>query len=93
MITERPGQNNGITGERTMRETQTEKAKAEETKLEGLRHMAAEKVSEARDYVRDRGIRGMASDVSDAAARHPIAAVGISLGLGYFVGRLMSRKH
>jgi hypothetical protein len=85
MITDRPT-NNGAT------ESRVQNKPGEESKLDQLRHLATEKAGEAASYVRERGIKGLSSDISDAAVRHPLGAVAVSLGVGYFLGRLMTRK-
>ncbi len=86
MITDRPT-NNGATESRVQN-----KPGEEGSKLDQLRNLATEKAGEAASYVRERGIRGLSTDISDAAVRHPLGAVAVSLGVGYFLGRLMTRK-
>ena len=87
MITDRSS-NNGATA------TQALKGAAEDasTKIGQLGSMAQEKVSDAVSYVRDRGFRGLQDDISDAAAKHPLGAVAVSLGVGYMLGKMLSRK-
>ena len=86
MITDRPT-NNGATESRVQ-----SKASEATSRIGELGTLAADKVSEAASYVRERGIKGLSGDISDAAVRHPLGAVAVSLGVGYFLGRLMSRK-
>jgi ElaB/YqjD/DUF883 family membrane-anchored ribosome-binding protein len=90
MITDRPS-NNGATESRGV--TGKPSVTGEESsKINQLGTMAAEKAGEAVNYVRERGIKGLSGDISDAAVRHPLGAVAVSLGVGYFLGRLFSRK-
>lgn len=81
MITDRPS-NNGAT-------TRTDDAASN---VDRLRTLATEKVTDAANYVRERGIKGLSADISDAAARHPLGAVAVSLGIGYVLGRMLTRK-
>lgn len=92
MITDRPGMgggtgsNNGATSESGM------SGQGGESKVNQLGHMAQEKLSGAASYLKDRGVSGIRADVTDFAHRNPIGAVAISLGIGYVLGRLMTRR-
>lgn len=88
MITDRPGMggmgsNNGATSESGM---------GQESKVGQLGHKAQEKLSDAASYIKDRGISGIRADVTDFATRNPLGAVAVSLGIGYVLGRLMTRR-
>ena len=81
-----------VSGKRSV-ETRLDDLKSSTTKAaHTLRDSASEKFGEARDYVRDRGARGMISDLAGAAREHPLAAIGIGVSLGYLVGRVMKRR-
>jgi ElaB/YqjD/DUF883 family membrane-anchored ribosome-binding protein len=98
MITDRPsnGTTDNRTGEKSMDKTMSNvanKAKDEaESTIGHLSQMARDKVSDAASYVRDRGVSGLRTDVVDLASKHPLSAIAVSVGLGYLIGRVMTRR-
>ena len=63
-----------------------------ESKIGKLGHLTQEKLTDAAKYVRDRGVDGLRTDLTDAATRSPLRAIAMSLGIGYVIGRIMSRR-
>jgi ElaB/YqjD/DUF883 family membrane-anchored ribosome-binding protein len=89
--TERLG-TTSTTGSSTLGDTASRVKDEASTKMNQLGSMAKEKAGEAVHYVRERGFRGITNDISDAATRNPLGAVAVSVGVGYLLGRLMTRK-
>jgi hypothetical protein len=95
MITDRP--NNGATetsksaGRMPGSESTSASSSDGESKMSQLGHMAQEKLSDAATYVKDRGVSGLKSDLTDVATRNPLGAIAVSVCVGYVLGRIMSR--
>jgi hypothetical protein len=63
-----------------------------ESTLGHLGQLARTKVTDATHYVRERGLSGLRDDAIDVATRHPLSTVAVSLGVGYLLGRIMTRR-
>ena len=59
----------------------------------GLLHRASESVADSLesggDYIQQKGISGMAGDVTDLIRRHPIPALLLAVGIGFLVARTL----
>lgn len=51
----------------------------------------ATKLERAGGYLREHDARTMGSDLTNVIRNHPKAAIGVGLGLGFMIGRMLSR--
>lgn len=51
----------------------------------------AERLEGAGRYLRESDARTMGSDLTEVIRNHPKAAIGVGLGLGFLLGRMLSR--
>lgn len=58
-------------------------------KVEETKHLAAEKYNRAEQYLKNSDFRQAIDDVKKFAVKKPLTAIGIGVGLGYVVGKLM----
>lgn len=52
-------------------------------------HRAGETIEEAGEYVRTHDMADMRSDLANQIRAHPLRSVGIALGAGFIIGRIL----
>lgn len=51
----------------------------------------AHRLDEAGRYLRESDARSIGSDITNVIRNHPKAAIGVGLGIGFLLGRMLSR--
>lgn len=86
-----PGETTGTMNGGTLGERLDEAAASTKDTFDEARAAATDTVKQAADYLRETGMGSMLADVETMVTRHPGPALVIACGLGFLLGRTLSR--